>query len=89
VKDETVSVIGCREDEYALSSRGVRYVTLPLPRKFRRSFREIVSGSFAREWETKRATLKLRILKKFASRQKIGKIEERVRKILRINEEES
>lgn len=75
--------------QYGALSRGVRYITLPLARKFRRSFREIISGSFAREWETRRAKLKLRVLKKFASRQRIGKIEERVRKALRIEGEKS
>ncbi|MFW5747352.1 MAG: ketol-acid reductoisomerase [bacterium] len=69
--------------QYGALSRGARYIGLPLKKKFQKTFDEINSGSFAEEWGSKRAKLKLKVLKRFASRQKIGEIEEKVRKKLR------
>jgi ketol-acid reductoisomerase len=69
--------------QYGALSRGARYIGLPLKKKFQKTFNEINSGDFAEEWGKKRAKLKLKVLKRFASRQKIGEIEEKVRRKLR------
>lgn len=66
--------------QYGAMSRGVRYMDLPLRQKFQRTFKELDSGAFAREWQRPVSKLKLKVLRFFAARQRIGKIESDVRK---------
>jgi ketol-acid reductoisomerase len=66
--------------QYGAMSRGVRYMDLPLRQKFQRTFKELDSGAFAREWQRPVSKLKLKVLRFFAVRQRIGKIESDVRK---------
>lgn len=68
--------------QYGAMSRGIRYMKLPLREKFEQTFDEIDSGSFAREWAKPISKLKLKVLRFFASRQKIGTVERQVRKRL-------
>ncbi len=68
--------------QYGAMSRGVRYMKLPLREKFEKTYDEIESGSFAEEWSKPLAKLKLKVLRFFASKQKIGKVERKVRESL-------
>jgi ketol-acid reductoisomerase len=72
--------------QYGAMSRGIRYMKLPLKEKFQRSYDEIDSGDFAREWEKPASRLKFRLLKFFATKQKIQKVERQVRKNLGLPE---
>jgi ketol-acid reductoisomerase len=72
--------------QYGAMSRGIRYMGLPLKEKFQRTFDEINSGEFAREWKNPLSRMKFKALKFFASKQKISKIERDVRKNLRLPE---
>lgn len=68
--------------QYGAMSRGIRYMGLPLKKKFQETFREIDSGSFAREWEQPFSKLKLKVIRYFATRQKIQRIEKQVKENL-------
>lgn len=70
--------------QYGAMSRGMRYLDLHLKEKFQKSFDEIESGRFAEEWQKKLSRLKFKVIKYFAMRQQINRIEERVRKNLRL-----
>ena len=72
--------------QYGAMSRGARYMGLPLEEKMQRSFDEISSGSFAKEWAGKLAKLKFKVIKFFAMRQSINKLEQEVRKNLKMKE---
>lgn len=72
--------------QYGAMSRGIRYLNLGLDRKMQRTVDEIVSGSFAREWSKPLSRLKFRIIRFFAFRQKINKLEQKVRRRLRLPE---
>jgi ketol-acid reductoisomerase len=60
-------------------SRGIRYMKLGLEERMQKSLDEIESGDFAREWSSPFAKLKLKIIRFFAMRQKINKLEKKVR----------
>jgi ketol-acid reductoisomerase len=70
--------------QYGAMSRGIRYMGMGLEEKFQKSIDEISSGEFAREWASPPARLKFRLIKFFATRQRINKIEGEVRKSLRL-----
>lgn len=72
--------------QYGAMSRGARYMGLPLEEKMQRSYDEISSGKFAKEWDGKLAKLKFKLIKYFAMKQKINKIEQEVRKNLKLKE---
>ncbi len=72
--------------QYGAMSRGIRYMGLGLEEKFQRTFDEISSGSFAREWEGTLAKLKFKAIKFFAMRQKINKLEQQVRQNLKLKD---
>jgi ketol-acid reductoisomerase len=72
--------------QYGAMSRGIRYMKMELEEKFQKSIDEISSGDFAREWASPLARLKFKLIKFFATRQKINKIEKDVRKRLRLKE---
>lgn len=74
--------------QYGAMSRGARYlgVAKDISERFQKTYDEISSGSFAKEWETPMAKLKFKLIKFFAIRQKINKIENSVRKNLRLKD---
>jgi len=65
--------------QYGAMSRAIRFLNPKLRRTMSGILREIDSGSFAREWQRPLSRLKLRALRFFAARQKLGTIEQRVR----------
>lgn len=70
--------------QYGAMSRGMRYMGLGIKTKMQTTFEEIASGQFAREWQGKTAKLKFKVIRYFATRQKINRIERQVRKSLRL-----
>ncbi|MHA1340091.1 MAG: ketol-acid reductoisomerase [Promethearchaeota archaeon] len=72
--------------QYGSLSRGVRYLGMgkKLKEKFQKTYEEIASGKFAKEWQGKLAKIRFKLMKYFALKQKINKIEEEVRRNLRM-----
>jgi ketol-acid reductoisomerase len=68
-----------RTSQYGAMSRAIRFLNPGLRKTMERIFREIDNGSFAREWQRPLSRLKLRVLRLFATRQKLNSIERRVR----------
>ncbi len=71
--------------QYGAMSRGIRYMDLKLEKKFQKTIDEIKSGDFAKEWSNPLTKLKFKIIKYFAMNQPINKIENKVRKNLKLN----
>ncbi len=65
--------------QYGAMSRGIRYMGLGLEERMQKSLDEIESGKFAEEWSGPLAKLKLKVIRFFAMRQKINKLEKKVR----------
>ncbi len=57
-----------------------------MEQKFEKSYEEIESGKFAKEWQRKISKIKFKLIKFFAMKQKINHIEKKVRKNLRLKE---
>ena len=72
--------------QYGAMSRGVRFLDLDLKPRMERIYREIESGAFAREWDSALAKLRFRVIRFFAMRQKINRIERKVRQSLGLAE---
>ncbi|MFX1549567.1 MAG: ketol-acid reductoisomerase [Promethearchaeota archaeon] len=70
--------------QYGAMSRGIRFRKLPLRDKMEKILSEIQDGEFTKEWEKKITKLKFKIIKYFATKQKINKIENLVRKNLKL-----
>jgi ketol-acid reductoisomerase len=70
--------------QYGAMSRGIRFRKLPLKDKMSHILREIQNGEFTREWDKKLTKLKFKVIKYFATKQKINKIEKKVRKNLKL-----
>ena len=70
--------------QYGAMSRGLRYLRLGLKDIMQGTYEEIASGKFAREWQGKAAKLKFKVIRYFATRQRINKIEKQVRQTLRL-----
>jgi ketol-acid reductoisomerase len=75
-------------------SRGIRYRKIPLKIIMHSVLKDIQDGSFTSEWEKKLTKLKFKAIKFFATKQKVNKLEQEVRKnlglkIFNIYEEES
>lgn len=70
--------------QYGAMSRGARYLGVgkELKKNFQRTYDEIDSGEFAKEWEGKFSKIKFKVIKFFAMRQKINKLENEVRESL-------
>jgi ketol-acid reductoisomerase len=70
--------------QYGAISRGVRFLGLKLAAPMKRILADIASGKFAREWaaEQRFGRLRYRLLKFFAVRQPVGKVERQVREKL-------
>jgi hypothetical protein len=60
-------------------SRGVRFLGGGIKDKMERIYDEIEGGEFAREWSSPLAKLKFKVIRFFATRQKINAVETRVR----------
>ena len=67
-------------------SRGARYLGIgkEMKKQMQRTYDEIDSGAFAKEWKKPFSKMKLKIIKFFATRQKINKWEKQVRKALQL-----
>ena len=70
--------------QYGAMSRGIRFRKLPLKPKMKEILKEIQDGEFTEEWEKKITKLKFKMIKYFATKQKINKIEKEVRKNLKL-----
>jgi len=70
--------------QYGAMSRGIRFRKLPLVPKMKQVLIEIQNGEFAKEWEKNITRLKFKIIKYFATKQKINKLEKQVRKNLNL-----
>ncbi len=68
--------------QYGAMSRGTRFLGMNLRRRMNRIYNEIDHGDFAREWSSPLAKLRFKVIKYFAMRQSINKIEAQVRKAL-------
>ncbi|MFW9969523.1 MAG: ketol-acid reductoisomerase [Candidatus Odinarchaeota archaeon] len=72
--------------QYGAMSRGIRFRNLPLRDKMEKILKEIQDGEFTKEWEKKITKLKLKMIKYFASQQKINRLEKQVRKSLNMKQ---
>jgi ketol-acid reductoisomerase len=72
--------------QYGAMSRGIKFLKLGLKQKMQDVFDDISSGKFAKEWESPISKLKFKVIKYFAMKQSINKIENSVRKNLKLKE---
>ncbi|MBD3195823.1 MAG: ketol-acid reductoisomerase [Candidatus Lokiarchaeota archaeon] len=72
--------------QYGSMSRGIRFRKLPLKPKMEEILEEIQSGEFTKEWEKSLTKLKFKLIKFFATKQKINRIENEVRESLGLKE---
>jgi ketol-acid reductoisomerase len=72
--------------QYGAMSRGVRFLGLGLDERMQAIYEEIDSGAFAREWASPLARLKFKVIRYFAMRQPINKLEAHVRKAMGLKE---
>ena len=70
--------------QYGAMSKGIRYRKLPLKPTMEKILKEIQEGEFTKEWSKKLTKLKFKAIKFFATKQKINKIEKKVRKNLNL-----
>jgi ketol-acid reductoisomerase len=70
--------------QYGAMSRGIRFRKLPLRDKMEKILKEIQNGEFTKEWEKKITKMKFKLIKYFATKQKINKLEKQVRKRLKL-----
>ncbi len=70
--------------QYGAMSRGIRFRKLPLRDKMEKILKEIQDGEFTKEWEKKITKLKFKMIKYFATKQKINNLEKQVRKNLKL-----
>jgi len=72
--------------QYGAMSRGIRFRKLLLIPKMTEILKEIQDGEFTKEWEKPLTKLKFKMIKFFATKQKINKLEKQVRKSLKLKE---
>ncbi|MBA7507069.1 hypothetical protein ES706_05785 [subsurface metagenome] len=72
--------------QYGSMSRGIRFRKIPLREKYDQILKELENGDFAREWEGKLAKLKFKFIKFFATKQRIAKLEKKVRATLNLKD---
>jgi len=72
--------------QYGAMSRGIRFRKLPLKPMMAEILKEIQDGEFTKEWEKFITKLKFKMIKYFATRTKINKLEKKVRKNLKLKE---
>jgi len=68
--------------QYGAMSRGTRFLGMNLRQRMKQIYTEIDNGDFAREWSSPLAKIRFKVIKYFATRQSINKIENQVRKTL-------
>ncbi len=68
--------------QYGAMSRGIKYRKIPLKSIMQEILKNIQDGSFTEEWEKKLTKLKFKVIKFFATKQRINKLEHEVRKNL-------
>jgi ketol-acid reductoisomerase len=68
--------------QYGAMSRGIKYRKIPLKSIMQEILTNIQNGSFTKEWENKLTKLKFKAIKFFVTKQKINKVEQKVRKKL-------
>lgn len=68
--------------QYGSMSRGIKFRKLPLRPKMEEILGQIQNGEFTEEWKKTLTKLKFKIIKFFATRQKINRIENQVRENL-------
>jgi ketol-acid reductoisomerase len=72
--------------QYGAMSRGTRFLGIGLKDRMKAIYEEIENGNFAKEWRNPLARLKLKVIRFFAMRQSINRIEREVRKALEMKE---
>ena len=72
--------------QYGSMSRGIRYMKLPIRPIMKRTLKEIESGEFTKEWEKKSSKIKFKLIRFFATKQRINRLEKQVRKNLKMKE---
>ncbi|MHA2325483.1 MAG: hypothetical protein ACXACB_08785, partial [Promethearchaeota archaeon] len=70
--------------QYGAMSRGIRYRKLPLKPKMIQILKEIQNGEFTKEWEKRITKVKFKLIKFFATKQKINRLEKQVRKSFKL-----
>lgn len=70
--------------QYGAMSRGIRFRKLPLRDNMEKILKEIQDGEFTKEWEKRITKLKFKMIKYFATKQKINEFEKQVRKNLKL-----
>jgi ketol-acid reductoisomerase len=70
--------------QYGAMSKGIRFRKLPLKPTMKQILKEIQEGVFTKEWEKKNTKLKFKLIKYFATKQKINRIEKKVREKLQL-----
>lgn len=68
--------------QYGAMSRGIKYRNIPIKPIMQKVLQDIQSGSFTKEWEKPLTKIKFKVIKFFATKQRINKIEQKVRKNL-------
>lgn len=74
--------------QYGAMSRGIRFMNLGLKLRMQKIYQEINNGSFASEWGKPLTKAKFAVIKYFATRQRINKLEANVRETLGTPSEE-
>jgi ketol-acid reductoisomerase len=72
--------------QYGAMSRGIRFRGLGLKERMEQIYQEIDSGSFAKEWQKPKSRLIFKVLRFFAMRQFINKLEKKVHKTLGVKD---
>ena len=74
--------------QYGAISRGIRFTGMGVKKRMLKIFSEIESGAFAREWGNPLSRLKFKVIRHFAMRQSIRKLEKMVRKKFALEDQE-
>ncbi len=70
--------------QYGAMSRGIKFRKLPLKKTMKEILENIESGNFAEEWKKKTSKAKFKFIKFFASKTRINRLEQKVRKKLKM-----
>jgi len=70
--------------QYGAMSRGIKFRNLPIKKEMKKILENIESGNFAKEWEKKSSKIIFRFLKFFATKTRINKLEQKVRRNLKL-----
>ena len=70
--------------QYGSMSRGIKFRNLPLKNTMKEILENIESGNFAEEWKKKSSKAKFKFIKFFATKTRINRLEQEVRKKLKM-----